>query len=499
MAAFGLDFGTTNSLAAMVVNDRALVFTEGGRPIPSVVQYQGGEVTVGARAKSQLKEARLGVVENIVRSPKRFLGRGLPVYVQGVERAASDVAAEVLRHVRSVARARDARLPFEEAVMTIPVTFDGLARRELRDAARKAGLDIVQFVHEPLAALYGYVRGRADRERLIADWDGKLVLVFDWGGGTLDLTLCRISGGTIAQIQNRGDDEVGGDQFDARLRLWALDRHAELTGVDVAAEETSPGAAAKLLEACEQAKMNLSAADADTIFVPRYLRRDDQMATMAVPVTTADLVSATRDLVDRGMGHIDGLLESLDLPDAAISLCLATGGMVKMPYIRQRLIERFGPARVPELPNGELIIAEGAAWIAADRRRLKMAKPFEVLHADDVYIPIVRAGTQLPTAGSTHRYPLSMYCVDPTDGFARLLFARPLRAEAHGPRDLRDPYVCLLCAVDSNAEPLHERVELEITIDHDLVATVEARSSLTGDVRRQEIHDLEFGLSLNGS
>src|SRR3954452_9865377 len=113
---FGLDFGTTNSLAAVIVNNEAIVVGEGGRPVPSVVQYHGADVVVGERAKRQLTEHRLGVIGSIVRAPKRFLGYGQEVRVGGVARAPSDIVADVLSYVRDVARDERPELPFDRAV-----------------------------------------------------------------------------------------------------------------------------------------------------------------------------------------------------------------------------------------------------------------------------------------------------------------------------------------------------------------------------------------------
>jgi molecular chaperone DnaK len=111
--------------------------------------------------------------------------------------------------------------------MTIPVRLDGGGRRRLREAARKAGIGVVQFVHEPLAALYSYLRSQRDYRRRLAELDGCRVLVFDWGGGTLDLTLCQVQRDQIVQIANLGDDDVGGDRFDELVRNHARDAHAQ--------------------------------------------------------------------------------------------------------------------------------------------------------------------------------------------------------------------------------------------------------------------------------
>jgi molecular chaperone DnaK (HSP70) len=453
-------------------------------------------VVVGRRAKAQLSADDVGSASGIVRSPKSHLGRGESLIVAGVSRPVSDVVAEVFRYLR--VDAAEQGHDFDRAVVTIPVTLDGRGRRELRDAALQAGVRVVQFVHEPLAALYAYLRDQESFGRALSQLHDKLVLVFDWGGGTLDLTLCRLSGDTLSQVANLGDRNIGGDRFDERLRNLVVKRHLEahrVGSVDVAL-----GADRTLIQRCEQTKIDLSEQVSSTVFVKNYLRSEGPDQTLSVTVTRDDLESLTRDLVDEGMGAVHQLLERVGRPPEAIELCLATGGMVRMPRIRERLDELFGIARVPRLPHGDRIISEGAAWIASDRTRLSLAKPLELLHADDSYVTVLPAGTQLPLENETTHQDLGMYCVDPRDGYAKLHFARPEWPNRTQPFDRRLPYTTLLVGVDTSARPLLERLEVDVSIDHDLVAGLSAQSSLAGDVQRAEVHDLEFGLRVgNGS
>lgn len=491
----GLDFGTTNSLVSFVLGDRATALTDkagGDLPHPSVVWFHGTDVIVGRRAKTQLGTDDDGFAAGIVRSPKSYLGRGESLIIAGVSRPASDVVAEVFRYLR--ADAAEQGHDFDRAVVTIPVILDGRGRRELRDAALQAGVRIVQFVHEPLAALYAYLRDQESFGRALSQLHDKLVLVFDWGGGTLDLTLCRLSGDTLSQVANLGDRNIGGDRFDERLRNFVVKRHFESNGDRVA--DVAPGADRTLIQRCEQTKIDLSEQASSTVFLKNYLRSDGPEQTLSVTVTRDDLETLTRDLVDEGIGAVHQLLERVGRPPEAIELCLATGGMVRMPRIRERLDELFGIARVPRLPHGDRIISEGAAWIARDRARLSLAKPLELLHADDSYVPVLPAGTQLPLENETMHQGLGMYCVDPRDGYAKFHFARPEWPNRSQPFDKRLPYATLLVGVDTSATPLLERLELEVSIDHDLVAGLSARSSLAADVQSTEVHDLEFGLRL---
>lgn len=499
---FGLDLGTTNSLAAVhyVGEPEARPFLDRGRPHPSVVRYHGSTVVVGRDARDQLDSPQVGVIGDFVRSPKRYLGTGSDIHVGGVARDPSEVVADVLRHVRRHAEEELAgAAQFGNVVATVPVSMDGRGRRAYRRAAQLAGFDVHQFVHEPLAALYGYLRRGTDYRRRMAELEGRTALVFDWGGGTLDLTLCRVAGGSLIQIHNVGDPDVGGDRFDERLMRLVEERHRTKHGLG-AEPVLIPGSRAKLNAACEQAKIRLSRAPTAEILVAHYANDDGPARVLEDRLTREDVDTCSRDLVDRGLRAIDELLNHVGVPAEAIELCLATGGMVQMPAIRSRLIERFGgPGRVPLLEHGDRIIAEGAAWIASDGQPLTLAKPFEVLHADTTYVPLLEADSELPTIGNTLATSFSMYCVDPRDGFARFLFARPAAPDRRSTGDGRDPYAVVVVAVDPTAQPLLERLGLKLTIDDDLIAHVDVDSSLVQDQRRIELHDLEFGLRLGGS
>ena len=231
------------------------------------------------------------------------------------------------------------------------------------------------------------------------------MLVFDWAGGTLDLTLCRIQGGSIMQVVNLGDNEVGGDRFDERLRNLLRAKHAAAHGLEYVSALEQPGMAAKLLHQCEVVKINLSVphTESEDVIIRNFLKVDGAARNLVNTVTKAELDKESSSIVARGLARIDEIFEQARLSYQDIELCLATGGMVNMPTIRDGLTERF-LGRVPRLPNGDRIIAEGAAWIANDGLRLTFSKPI-VLVADTsgrgTYYPLVDAGWQLPLENET--------------------------------------------------------------------------------------------------
>lgn len=505
---FGLDFGTTNSLLAIVQGETCipLVHQNTGRPHPSVLWYRAGEVVVGRDAREYLDSADGSAPQGLLRSPKMSLRRDGPIHLEGKEIAPSDAVKEVLSFLRQDALIpRGARgLPYEvdRVVMTIPVDFQGQQRRQLRDAARKAGLGIVQFVHEPVAALYAYLRTLPDLRRQLAELENRVLLVFDWGGGTLDLTLCRMMGGTLMQIDSAGNNEIGGDVFDVRLRNLVRTRHAEQHGVEDITAVEAPGMGAKLLARCEIAKIQLSSEDsvAQSVFVRDYARLEGTAGDLRVSLSLADIERESRSLVNRGLAMIDQMLEIARLDYNDVHLCLPTGGMVNMPAIRSGLVERFG-GRVPRLPNGDRIIAEGAAWIAHDGLRLTLAKPIELRVADGSgaghYHTLIHRGLVMPVENqSVLAANYQFVCTDPRNGTAVFEFVKPKRVGLVQPGDDRETLCTVQVDVNPKTEPLFERLHCEVRLDHDYVAHVHVTSVGRGAVAEGEIHRLDFGLEI---
>lgn len=500
----GLDFGTTNSLVAYVSplgTALSLANAEDGRPHPSTVWYRAGKTIVGREARNHLEASDNGseaIVGGFVSSPKRWLRRDAPVDINGSQRDPIDIAADVLRFLREDAQGTQhgaSARELKRAVMTIPVDLDGDGRRRLREAARKAGIAVEQFVHEPLAALYGWLRSQPGYEKMIAELEGRRVLVFDWGGGTLDITLCLVRGRKLIQLANAGDNEVGGDYFDAAVRNKVREIHAAQHGIENIRQYETPESPTRLLARCELAKIRLSESDSARVTIPNYLGREFGR-NLNLTVSRSELEEWTRDLIDRGLSHIDRLLEEHQLSPREIELCLPTGGMVNVPAVRNGLLQRFG-GRVPHLTNGDRVIAEGAAWVAHDQLRLSLAKPIELLQPDGNYVELVEEDQRLPIENDNFSIPATQfYCVDPRDGVANFQFARPRKVGYGAKHAPRETYVVLPLRIDPNAAPFVERLNISLSIDHDYIVEIEGHSSAMNDRVRRQIHNLEFALML---
>lgn len=495
--AVGFDFGTTNSLISVVVGDRVVdVMGSDGRPHPSVVRYEGESTIVGREARDALETVGIGVHGNTVRSPKFLLGNEVEV-VGGVERNPVDIVADVIKHVKSESLRSSRAESLEglrDAVVTIPVTMNGPKRAALREAYRAAEINVVQFVHEPLAAIYGYIRGADDPDEMNRRLSRRNVLVVDWGGGTLDLTLCRVEPTRILQLRNGGTDQVGGDEFDDVIYKEVVSRFARDNGID-AGDSGYPEARLRLRQDAEETKIALSDRESVSFYRPGYFQKSG--TTLQYTLGRPEMEEMTRPLVDAGAAEIHSLLESVGLAAAQVSLVIVVGGMAAMPAIRSRLHEMFGPERVEVPANSATLVSQGAAWIAHDLQRLVLAKPVELELARGNYLPLVHAGQIMPTAGTPWRNRVHLFCADPTDGTAKFPFVSPTELLEYPQASSRRTTLGVVSiAVDARARPLSERLELDLIIDENLVLVVEARSAQANDRRRAEYYDLEFGLGL---
>ncbi|MEI8360459.1 MAG: Hsp70 family protein, partial [Deltaproteobacteria bacterium] len=258
-----------------------------------------------------------------------------------------------------------------------------------------------------------------------------------------------------------------------------------------------PDARTRLLHDAETNKIALSTRSVVTFYRQGFFRNPE--ATLEYRLTRDAMEEMTRDIVRTGIGRISGLLESAGIGPSQVAMCLVTGGMASMPIIRSRLNELFGPQRVEVPDNSATLIAQGAAWVAHDRQRLRLARTIELELARASYLPVLPAETEMPIEKEVKKKSYNLYCVDPRDGSAKFQLCMPERIGSNTQSsDTRHPLGSIVVAVDSNARPFRERLELELRIDDDMILHASAWSSEIKDRAETEFHDLEFGISLPG-
>ncbi|MBN1242567.1 MAG: Hsp70 family protein [Spirochaetales bacterium] len=349
----GIDFGTTNALIAwldsgspvIVPNDRGARFT------PSVVSYApGGEVLVGESAKNRA----IAAPGDTVRAVKRLLGSGSPVLAGGRPRRPEEIAAEIFRKLRADAE-RFLGFPVERAVVTVPARFSDAQRRSLREAAALAGIDALRLVNEPTAA--ALARAWLDRRKPDAD---TLVLVYDFGGGTFDVTVLRSRGAACEVLASAGDDRLGGLDIDAELYAEVAAAFKADYGLDA---EADLFLSQQLWDLVERAKIELSSRDSTEVVLP-FMRSAGALAHPSFKITRARLEALATPFVERTIRLTAEALRDAKATGAEVGALVLSGGSSRMPLVRERLGELV--RRAPESRvNFEEIVAAGAAVEAA--------------------------------------------------------------------------------------------------------------------------------------
>jgi molecular chaperone DnaK len=488
MIGFGIDFGTTNSVVAVMTgSDRPatpLLDSEGG-PHPSVVWYRpGSDPVVGRDAKRNIN-CYAEIAGNIfISSVKRSLGRNKRFQVLGKTVPAYRVAADIFQHLRQHARQQGWKL--DQAVVTVPVHFDGPARRELRAAARAAGIEITAFVHEPFAAAVAYHRQQGYDIESLPD---QRLLVFDWGGGTLDITLVQVRGGRLEEIATGGLDGIAGDRFDERIQDWARTTFLDRYQLRPEAFVVSAGTRDRLREECERAKIALSAHDREVVRLAEVLRIDDRPYDLRAELSRIEFESLIRNDVNAALMQLDCVLQEAALSYHEIDSVLLIGGTSNIPLVRREMEKRFG-SRCVQVPNAQTIIAEGAAIVAYHRYAPVLSSPIQLQLCDGSWYTIFDADTLVPIDGQK---TVTLFCTDNRDGEARLI----VRQERHGIDGRIQPVSAVLSVPVSRDLPRpynHERVYASFTVDEDFVLSVEAHGATRQQVVRCDVHDLRFGL-----
>jgi len=491
MRGFGIDFGTTNSVVATCDKSTRRVSSlmdANGRPHPSVVWYRAdGHVTVGRQAKSNLNSYADEAGNVFFTSIKRQLGKGKAFRVFGQPRTAPEIAKDIFVHLRTQA-SQQYNLEMDAATVTIPIYFDGKSRRELREAADQAGIFIKTFVHEPFAAVVGYCFG-ADGGRL-NDLEGRNILVFDWGGGTLDITVAGIESGRMVQLSRGNLNERAGDSFDHKLQQLTFSRFLDKTSVSPLDVRIALSAKDRYFAECERAKISLSVIDAERVEVAQAVNSDHTMYDIDESLTRDDLESLIKIDVKDALAQVDGAIEEARLTNREIDLVLLIGGSSLIPVIQSQMADRFG-ARIVHVPNADTIIAEGAALVDSLGMQPVLARSIGVRLSDESFYEVFAAGTVAKP--EVCQKTINFFCVDNRDGEAKIVLV-----ERRDQLDITEPQV--LSVPVSRDLPKryssHERVVVDFRMDQDLVLHVTAKGATQSKGGTIAIHDLLFGLNI---
>ena len=345
--AVGIDLGTTNSVVAAMEGGEPTVIpnAEGSRTTPSVVAFsKNGEVLVGEVAKRQA----VTNVDRTIRSVKRHMGTDWSIDIDGKKYNAQEISARVLQKLK-----RDAEAYLGEtvtnAVITVPAYFGDAERQATKEAGEIAGLTVDRIINEPTAAALAYGLDKGDAEQT--------VLVFDLGGGTFDVSLLDIADGVFEVKATKGDNRLGGDDWDQRIVDWLVKKFKDAHGIDLSKDKM---ARQRLLEAAERAKIELSAAQETQINLPYITASAEGPLHLDEKLTRAEFQRMTQDLLDRLRSPFNAVIKDANTSVNKIDQVILVGGSTRMPAVAD-LVKELSGKEPNKSVNPDEVVALGAA------------------------------------------------------------------------------------------------------------------------------------------
>ena len=350
--AVGIDLGTTNSAVSVLEGGEPSVIAnaEGFRTTPSIVAFtKDGEVLVGETAKRQA----VTNVDRTIASVKRHMGTDWSFKVDGKDYTPQELSARILAKLK-----RDAETYLGEsvtdAVITVPAYFNDAERQATKDAGEIAGLNVLRIINEPTAAAlaYGLDKGKQD----------ELILVFDLGGGTFDVSLLEVGKdddfSTIQVRATSGDNRLGGDDWDQRVVDHLVKKFKDTTGVDVSKDKI---ALQRLKEAAEQAKKELSQSTTANIQLPYLSLTENGPANLDETITRAQFEQLTADLLERTKKPFNDVIKEAGVKVADIAHVVLVGGSTRMPAVTELVKQLTGGKEPNKGVNPDEVVAVGAS------------------------------------------------------------------------------------------------------------------------------------------
>ncbi|MCH8323778.1 MAG: molecular chaperone DnaK [Thaumarchaeota archaeon] len=329
----GIDLGTSNSAAAVVMGGKPTIIpaaegtTVGGKAFPSVVAFKDGELLVGEPARRQA----VTNPENTIFAAKRKMGTDYVFKVNDKEYKPQQISAFILQKIKKDAEAFIGD-KIEQAVITVPAYFNDNQRQATKDAGTIAGLDVVRIINEPTAASLAFGLDKAKQDMKI--------MVFDFGGGTLDVTIMEMGGGVFEVMSTSGDTQLGGTDMDKAIIDYVVDEFRKKEGIDLNQDKT---AMARIAEASEKAKIELSTVMETDINLP-FISHNPSSGSknLELRLTRAKLEDLVKPIVDKCKPSIEKTLEDAKLSPSDISKIVMVGGPTRMPLVRKFVGEVVG-------------------------------------------------------------------------------------------------------------------------------------------------------------
>lgn len=328
----GIDLGTSNSQAAVVIGGKPTIIpsaegaTIAGKMFPSVVAFtKDGQLLVGESARRQA----VTNPEGTIIAAKRKMGTDFKYEIYGKKYTPQQISAFILQKIKRDAEAFLGE-EIKKAVITVPAYFNDNQRTATKDAGKIAGLEVVRLVNEPTAAAMAYGLDKEGEHK---------ILVFDLGGGTLDVTIMEFGDGTFTVLSTSGDTQLGGNDMDNAIIRWIIDEFEKKEGINL---DQDPTAIQRIREAAEKTKIELSTVLETEINLP-YITADDKGPKhLTIKLTRAKLEQLVDPIIKKCIHPIDQALKDANLTKDDIDKIILVGGPTRMPIIQRFIEEKLG-------------------------------------------------------------------------------------------------------------------------------------------------------------
>jgi molecular chaperone DnaK len=341
----GIDLGTTRSAVASVEDGEPKILenSEGERVTPSVVGFDDGERLVGKPAKNQLMTNE----ENTVKSIKRHMGEDYNVTLDGEDYTPQQISSMILQKLKNDSEDKLGD-DVEKAVITVPAHFNDAQRQATKDAGEIAGLEVERILNEPTSAALAYG---------LDDESEKTVLVYDFGGGTFDVTVLEMGDGIYEVQSTEGDNDLGGDDFDQEIVDWVLEKFEEENGIDLSSEDE---AMQRIRENAEEAKKELSSRKQTTINIPFIHQEDGETYNIDYELTRSKFEDLVEDLVQRTTQPTETAIDDAGVEKSNIDDVILVGGTTRVPAVREH-VQAITGMKPDQSVNPAEAVAQGAA------------------------------------------------------------------------------------------------------------------------------------------
>ncbi|HIK06282.1 MAG TPA: molecular chaperone DnaK [Trichormus sp. M33_DOE_039] len=413
----GIDLGTTNSCVAVLEGGQPIVIanSEGGRTTPSIVGFgKSGDRLVGQLAKRQA----VTNAENTVFSIKRFIGRRwedteterdrvpyncvkgrdetVDVQIRGRNYTPQEISAMILQKLKQDAE-NFLGETVTQAVITVPAYFTDAQRQATKDAGTIAGLEVLRIINEPTAAALAFGLDKQDQEQLI--------LVFDLGGGTFDVSILQLGDGVFEVKATSGNNQLGGDDFDGCIVSWMIERFQQQENIDLAQDKM---ALQRLREAAEKAKIELSSMVSTSINLPFITANETGPKHLETELSRSKFEELVGHLIEATIQPMIQALKDADLKAQDINKIILVGGSTRIPAVQNALIKFFNGKTPDRSINPDEAVALGAAIQAGvlggevDNLLLLDVTPLSlgIETLGEVFTKIIERNTTIPTSKS---------------------------------------------------------------------------------------------------